>query len=119
MKIVDKERFLNAMLELSRSVDHISCVGDGSTFEGESNEVTTEDFIQAYKAYELSKGESPTDRQIEYTDGWIRAWIMNGPLFILFNEPGLLKEVNDYIILMDGARDAAYLQCVEKEHDNI
>jgi hypothetical protein len=107
MKILDKQRFLNAMLELFRSVDHISAVGDGNTYvhEDGETEVTAEDFIQAYKTYELSKGESPTDRQVEYTEGWIRGWITNGPLFIVFNEPGLLKEVNDYLIMIDGARD--------------
>jgi hypothetical protein len=107
MQILDKQRFLNAMLELFRSVDHISCVGSEKN-EGDSEVAfCTEDFIQAFKAYELKRGDNPTDRQIEYAEQWIREWITNGPLFIMFNQDGLMAEVNQYLIDMDGARDAS------------
>ena len=47
--------------------------------------------------YELKKADNPTDRQIEYTEQWIREWITRGPIFIIFNDPELMKDVNEYI----------------------
>jgi hypothetical protein len=110
MKVLDKERFLKGMLEIYRSVDHLRCAGDFS----DSSAYTTEDFIKAFKAYILSLGDLMSQEYIDQTEAWIRDWITGGPVFMVFNEPGLLEEVNNYIIERDGARDEVCL-CGENE----
>ena len=95
MLIKDKEKFLQGMLNLFESCEHIGCTA-GIKYDGDQS-VSAEDFVKAYKMYELSKADNPTDRQIEYTEQWIREWITRGPIFVIFNDPQLMEDVNEYI----------------------
>ena len=97
MQIKDKERFLHAMSELFASVNGISCTDVSSDEDEQYVHATTEAFIKAYFEYVLSKGDLRSPAYLEKTETWIREWIQNGPIFMMFNEPGLMEEVNKYI----------------------
>jgi hypothetical protein len=93
--IRDKEKFLRAMMDLYESVDHLSCAG-GIEYDGDKS-LSADDFIQAITTYQLSKASDPNENQVAYVKQWIKDWITRGPVFMLFNDTELLKEVNEYI----------------------
>ena len=97
MQIKDKERFLHAISELFASVNGISCTDVSSDEDEAYVHATTSAFIKAYVEYVLSKGDLRSPNYIAQTEKWVKEWIQNGPIFVMFNEPGLMEEVNKYI----------------------
>jgi hypothetical protein len=98
MLIRDKDKFLKAMLDLFDSVDAISCTDTSSAMDEDFVHATTEAFINAYVEYVLSKGDLRSEAYVNQTESWVREWVYNGPIFIMFNVPGLMEEVNTYLV---------------------